>query len=234
MTIGQKLTALRKGRGMTQEELSEAIGVTRQTISKWELDVSAPDLDYLCKLCDLFGVTADSLIRPDREPLPTAPPEAGATAVTTMEPPVEPPHHEPPPVSPTPPPRQASSPTRPAGWFLLGLAGLLLVAFLVFGSTLLLVCTGIALLFALKLLLIRRYVLLVVLWTAWGVSTFLRTFTTGSFFAVLLGPFFVWDKGYFPLNWHFIFSLLWLAYTALCIGVTVRMLLRRKRRKAAK
>ena len=64
MTLGQKLISLRKSRGMTQEELSEAIGVTRQTISKWELDTSTPDLDYLCKLCDLFGVTADYLIRP--------------------------------------------------------------------------------------------------------------------------------------------------------------------------
>jgi hypothetical protein len=112
----------------------------------------------------------------------------------------------------------------------LGLAGLLPVSFLVFGSTLLLVSTGIALLFALELLLIRRHTLLVVLWTAWGVSTFLLTFTTGSFLAILLGPFFIWDTGSFPFNWHFIFSLLWLAFTVLCIVVTVRLFLRRKRR----
>ena len=74
MTLGQKITNLRKARGMTQEELSEAIGVTRQTISKWELDTSTPDLDYLCKLCDLFGVTADYLIRPEKETVETAPP----------------------------------------------------------------------------------------------------------------------------------------------------------------
>ena len=74
MTVGQKIAALRKARGMTQEELSEVVDVTRQTISKWELDVSTPDLDSLCKLCDLFGVTADYLIRPEREVVETAPP----------------------------------------------------------------------------------------------------------------------------------------------------------------
>ena len=73
MTLGQKITNLRKARGMTQEELSESIGVTRQTISKWELDTSTPDLDYLCRLCDLFGVTADYLIRPEKEIVESAP-----------------------------------------------------------------------------------------------------------------------------------------------------------------
>ena len=67
MTFGQKLQQLRRARGMSQEDLAGQLSVTRQTISKWELDTSTPDLDYLCKLCDLFGVTADYLIRPERE-----------------------------------------------------------------------------------------------------------------------------------------------------------------------
>ena len=90
MTLGQKITNLRKARGMTQEELSEAIGVTRQTISKWELDTSTPDLDYLCKLCDLFGVTADYLIRPEKETVETAPPPP-----TEQAPPPRPPRPSP-------------------------------------------------------------------------------------------------------------------------------------------
>ena len=78
MTLGQKLTNLRKARGMTQEELSEAIGITRQTISKWELDTPTPDLDYLCKLCDLFGCTADYLLGRSASPLPVISPADAA------------------------------------------------------------------------------------------------------------------------------------------------------------
>ena len=93
MTLGQKITNLRKARGMTQEELSEAVGVTRQTISKWELDASTPDLDYLCKLCDLFGVTADDLIRPGRE---TVEATKSATTPTCAPTPVSQPEQPPP------------------------------------------------------------------------------------------------------------------------------------------
>lgn len=97
MTLGQKITNLRKARGMTQEELSEAVGVTRQTISKWELDTSTPDLDYLCKLCDIFGVTADGLIRPEREAAEASPSLQTEQTVSAPQ------------GAPTPPPPAASS-----------------------------------------------------------------------------------------------------------------------------
>ena len=47
MTFGQKLQQLRRARGMSQEDLAGQLSVTRQTISKWELDQSTPDLPYL-------------------------------------------------------------------------------------------------------------------------------------------------------------------------------------------
>ena len=63
MTFGERLANLRKAKGLSQEQLAEVLDLTRQTISKWELDQSTPDLDYLVKLSDFFGVTTDHLIK---------------------------------------------------------------------------------------------------------------------------------------------------------------------------
>ncbi len=63
MSTGQRLISLRKKRGITQEQLAEKVGVTRQTISKWELEQSVPDLNYICLLSEIFDVTTDFLIK---------------------------------------------------------------------------------------------------------------------------------------------------------------------------
>lgn len=63
MTIGEKILNLRKARGWSQEELAERIGVTRQAVSRWESDSAKPDADKIVALCDLFGVSADYLLR---------------------------------------------------------------------------------------------------------------------------------------------------------------------------
>lgn len=63
MAFGEILATLRKSRGMSQEQLAEQLDLTRQTISKWELDQSTPDMEYIIKLSDLFGVTTDYLIK---------------------------------------------------------------------------------------------------------------------------------------------------------------------------
>ena len=63
MTLGERLTALRKNRGMSQDALAETLGVSRQSVSKWETDTSVPDLDNLVRLSDLFAVTLDELVR---------------------------------------------------------------------------------------------------------------------------------------------------------------------------
>lgn len=61
-TIGQNIASYRKKAGMTQEELSEKIGFTAQAISKWENDLSYPDLEIVRKLAEIFGVTVDQLL----------------------------------------------------------------------------------------------------------------------------------------------------------------------------
>ena len=61
-TIGTRIAALRKSRGMTQEELAEKLGVSGQAVSKWENDISYPDILMLPKLAEIFGVTTDELL----------------------------------------------------------------------------------------------------------------------------------------------------------------------------
>ena len=62
MTFAQKLKELRTRAGMSQEKLSEKLGVSRQAITKWETDKGAPEMDNLMALSDLFGVSVDELL----------------------------------------------------------------------------------------------------------------------------------------------------------------------------
>lgn len=61
MNIAQNVARLRKERGMTQEALAEVIGVSAQTISKWENSATWPDVALLPVIADVFGVTIDAL-----------------------------------------------------------------------------------------------------------------------------------------------------------------------------
>lgn len=62
MTLGERLFQYRNSIGMSQEKLAEEIGVTRQTISKWETDQSTPDFDKIEPICAVFGITPDELV----------------------------------------------------------------------------------------------------------------------------------------------------------------------------
>lgn len=63
MNFNEKLIELRKSQGLSQDELGQKIGVSRQTISKWELAQSYPDFQRLVLLSDYFGMSLDSLVR---------------------------------------------------------------------------------------------------------------------------------------------------------------------------
>lgn len=63
MNIGERLLRLRKQKGLSQEEIANIIGVSRQTISKWETGETNPDFDKIIPLCDLYNITTDELIR---------------------------------------------------------------------------------------------------------------------------------------------------------------------------
>lgn len=63
MQLSQKLQALRKEKGMSQEQLAEQIGVSRQAVSKWELGESSPDIDNIVQLSTALCVTTDYLLK---------------------------------------------------------------------------------------------------------------------------------------------------------------------------
>ena len=62
MTTGEKLALLRKRKGMTQEQLSETLNVSRQSVSRWEMDAAFPETDKLIKISKLFDCSIDFLL----------------------------------------------------------------------------------------------------------------------------------------------------------------------------
>ncbi len=62
MTIGEKIAHLRNLSGLSQEQLADKIEVSRQSVSKWEMDQALPQIDKVLLLCELFAVSADELL----------------------------------------------------------------------------------------------------------------------------------------------------------------------------
>ena len=81
MEFGNKLYELRKEKGLSQEELANHLYVTRQTVSKWELGDSTPDMDKLIMLAELFEVSLDELVL-NKVPVTTKLDELGAKIMT--------------------------------------------------------------------------------------------------------------------------------------------------------
>ena len=63
MEFNNKLYELRKQKGFSQEELANRLNVSRQTISKWEVGESTPDMEKLVAISDLFEVSLDELVK---------------------------------------------------------------------------------------------------------------------------------------------------------------------------
>lgn len=66
-SLGKRISELRKRKGLTQDQLAEEMGVSSQAVSKWENDISCPDIGLLPQLADFFGVSLDELMRGERE-----------------------------------------------------------------------------------------------------------------------------------------------------------------------
>jgi len=62
-TLGMMIAALRKENEMTQLDLAEKMGVTDKAVSKWERDLSCPDVNTLPKLAEVFGISVDELMQ---------------------------------------------------------------------------------------------------------------------------------------------------------------------------
>lgn len=85
MTLAEKILHLRTQQGLSQLELAEQLGVSRQSVSKWETGQSVPDLDKLIKLADRFGITVDELVREGERPQPPQPEPQGPQVVYVRE-----------------------------------------------------------------------------------------------------------------------------------------------------
>ncbi len=77
MNIADRIQSLRKQKGMSQIELADAIGVSRQAVSKWESEQAIPDLDKIIAMSEIFGTTTDYLLK-GIEPIEDDPDAAGA------------------------------------------------------------------------------------------------------------------------------------------------------------
>ena len=67
MTLGQRIKECRQKAGLSQEKVAELVGVSRQAVTKWESDQSAPNTDNLFKLAEILGTTVDFLISTDSD-----------------------------------------------------------------------------------------------------------------------------------------------------------------------
>ena len=85
MDLGGTIYRLRTERNLSQGDLAEALGVSRQSVSKWETGGSVPDLDKLVKLSQLFGVSLDELVLDRKPPYEEAPPQEAPQEVVQRE-----------------------------------------------------------------------------------------------------------------------------------------------------
>lgn len=82
MEFNNKLYELRKQKGFSQEELANRLNVSRQTVSKWEVGDSTPDMEKLVAISDLFGISLDELVL-DKAPEPAPAPQTAKSELYT-------------------------------------------------------------------------------------------------------------------------------------------------------
>lgn len=79
MKFEEKLVILRKERKLSQEQLAEKLGVSRQAVSRWEAGETTPDMLNILGLCDIFEVSADYLMRESLQTDDLSPPAVGTS-----------------------------------------------------------------------------------------------------------------------------------------------------------
>ena len=156
MTLSERITALRTARGLSQEALAQRLGVSRQSISKWETGASTPELDKLTALADLFGLTLDELVRGEAIPTPEPTPDPAAPTGTIPS-------------------------CKIAGWLLLALGGLCAILALALHPGLLILAV-VLLLYGILCLTIRRHTGLTIAWVTFLPLAFLSPTLTPAFF----------------------------------------------------
>lgn len=208
MSIGQRISELRKQRAYSQEYVAEQLGVSRQAVSKWETDLSVPDTNNLIGLSELLGVSVEYLATGRKsEPVPQVTPDVRIEYVPVPQKPV-------------------LGLQKIVGLIFLtvGLLSLLLgmwmesILFLGVGAVLLV--TGII------FIAVRRYAWLVLLWTLLILTFFGVCFmTTGNVFAVFNPEYY---RG--GINLNILFSLLFYV-VFIAFGILTVFIVRREKKK---
>lgn len=142
MTLGERIAYYRGALGLSQGELAEKLGVSRQAVSKWETDAGLPDLDRLIALSGLYNITLDELVK---GVAPSPAPADGAQAAAF-----------PPEASPAAAEKPASGGQKTVGYILLGV-GLLCAVLALFLNWALLIPAGYLLICAVLCLALRQY-----------------------------------------------------------------------------
>lgn len=142
MTLGERIAYYRGALGLSQGELAEKLGVSRQAVSKWETDAGLPDLDRFIALSGLYNITLDELVKGS---VPSPAPADGAQAAAF-----------PPEASPAAAEKPASGGQKTVGYILLGV-GLLCAVLALFLNWALLIPAGYLLICAVLCLTLRRY-----------------------------------------------------------------------------
>ena len=146
MTLGERIAYYRGALGLSQGELAEKLGVSRQAVSKWETDAGLPDLDRLIALSGLYNITLDELVK-GAAPSPAP---ADGTQAAAFPPEASPAAAE------KPAEKLASGGQKTVGYILLGV-GLLCAVLALFLNWALLIPAGYLLICAVLCLTLRRY-----------------------------------------------------------------------------
>ena len=146
MTLGERIAYYRGVLGLSQGELAEKLGVSRQAVSKWETDAGLPDLDRLIALSGLYNITLDELVKG----APPSPAPADGAQAAAFPPEASPAAAE------KPAEKPASGGQKTVGYILLGV-GLLCAVLALFLNWALLIPAGYLLICAVLCLTLRRY-----------------------------------------------------------------------------
>lgn len=194
MTLGDKIAKLRAEHRLSQGDLAEKMGVSRQSISKWETGTSIPDLDKLVTLSDLFDISLDALVKTQepKEETNTQPSESSQLAAKY-------------------------STKKIAGWILMGIGllsvvlGVALNLLLTFLGLYLILCGAIC-------LTIRKHPELVIGWGTFLPSAFLLPRFTSANMSMIFHPY-VYQRG---LGIQLVVSYAFWAVLFLLIFITIK------------
>lgn len=85
MNLGENIYRLRTEKNLSQGDLADALGVSRQSVSKWENNSAVPELEKLVKMAQVFGITLDELVTGAHDSEPSSPPPAPEQAAPVKQ-----------------------------------------------------------------------------------------------------------------------------------------------------